>query len=83
MTFTPGKLDSTLVSPVLAQKPKHTPAAVLFAPKVEVIVSTPARSSRMVGPVSPDLRQPSRELSLVKPGPVVITIAPPAYVSIR
>ena len=58
-----------------------------FAADVEVIVSTPARSSRMVGPASPDLLQPSREFSLpipqcdiLNPELAAITIAPPAYV---
>ena len=50
-------------------------------------MSTPTRSSRMVGPVSTDLLQPSREFSLPtsqcdgsNPVLAVITIAPPAYV---
>ena len=50
-------------------------------------MSTPAWSSRVVGPVSPDMLQPSRELSLptsqcdmLNPEPAAITIVPPAYV---
>ena len=68
-------------------KDKRTTATVSFAADVEVIVSTPVRSSPLEGPASPGLLQPSRELSLPIPqcdmsntGLAAITITPPAYV---
>ena len=73
-------------APAPVRKTRCTPVAVSFAPNV-VIVSTPARSSQMVGPVSPDLLQASRELFIpssqcdtLNSGPAAILIAPPSYV---
>ena len=63
-TSTPGRLESAPVSALPVRKPRRTPVTVSFAPDVEVIVSTSARYSRMVGPVSTDLLQPSQEFSL-------------------
>ena len=86
MASTPGQLDhSASVSPSPVRKTKRTTATVSFAADVEVIVSTSARSSRMAGPASADLLQPSREFSLLipqcdvlNPEQAAITIAPPA-----
>ena len=83
---TPGRHDhSAPVSTSPVWKDKRSTAAVSFA--ADVVVSMSVRSSRMEGPASPDLLQPSRELSLPIPqcyvsntGPAAITIAPPAYV---
>ena len=68
-------------------KAKRTTATVSIAANVEVIVSMLVRSSPLEGPASPDLLQPSRELSLPIPqydmtntGQAAITIVPPAYV---
>ena len=84
MTSTPDQLDSAPVAPAPRRKPPHT--TVLLATDVDVIVSMPVRSSRMEGPVLPDLLQPGRELSIPTPqgdmshqGLAAITIAPPAY----
>ena len=86
-TSTPGRLESAPVSPVPLRIPRHTPFTVSFAPDVDVIVSTPARTSRMVGPVSHDLLQSSQEFSLpiyrcdwLNPVPAAITVTLPAYV---
>ena len=50
-----------------AWKAKRTAAAVTFTANVEIIASTPARSSPIEEPASPGLLQPSREFSLPLP----------------
>ena len=57
----------------------RTAATVTFPTRVEIIASTPTRSTPVDGSASPDLLKPTRRFSLPQ-HQFDVTVAPPAYV---